>query len=272
MTIFQSIILGIVQGLTEFLPVSSSAHLVIVPNLLVWSFPKEEAFVFDVLVQVFTLLGVFAYFWKDLVKIGAAFLSGLVHKRPYADPDACLGWFLILATIPAGLLGLAIKDMVENVFNSPVTTAFFLFLTAALLVIAERVGNRSRRLEDMRWKDALIFGLFQAVAIFPGVSRSGATITGGMIANFDRQPAARFSFLMSIPIMLAAGLLTSLDILRTPDLNAILPVFLPGFFAAAVTGYLVIRWLLGYLVGHSLYIFAVYCVLIGMVTLGINLV
>jgi undecaprenyl-diphosphatase len=271
MTIFQSIFLGIVQGLTEFLPVSSSAHLVIVPNLLGWSFPKEEAFVFDVLVQVFTLLGVFAYFWRDLVRITKAFITGIVHGRPFADPDACLGWYLTLATIPAGLLGLTIKGLVESVFNSPVATAFFLFLTAVLLVIAERVGNRTRRLEDMRWKDALLFGLFQAVSIFPGVSRSGATITGGMIANFDRQPAARFSFLMSIPIMLAAGLLAGLDILKIPNLNALLPVFLPGFLAAAVTGYLVIRLLLGYLVNHSLYIFAAYCVLIGIVTLGVNL-
>lgn len=271
MTIFQSILLGIVQGLTEFLPVSSSAHLVIVPNLLGWSLPKDEAFVFDVLVQVATLLGVFAYFWNDLVKITKAFFKGLVHRRPFAEPEACLGWYLILATIPAGLLGLALKDLVENVFNSPVATAFFLFVTAGLLVLAEKVGKRSRWLEDMRWKDTLLFGLFQALSIFPGVSRSGATITGGMIANFDRPPAAWFSFLMSIPIMLAAGLLASLDMLKIPNLGALMPVFLPGFLTAAVVGYISIRWLMKFLIRHSLYIFAVYCVLIGLITLGVNL-
>jgi undecaprenyl-diphosphatase len=267
MTIFQSILLGIVQGLTEFLPISSSAHLVIVPYLLNWNIPADQAFVFDVLVQVATLVAVFAYFWQDIVDIVKSFVQGLITKAPFATPGARLGWLLLLATIPAGLLGLILKSVVESAFNSPRATGLFLFLTAGLLVLAERVGRRDRELESLGWKDALWIGVFQAIAIFPGVSRSGATITGGMIRNLKRPPAARFAFLMSIPIMLAAGLLASFDMVRTPDFGASLLVFIPGFIAAAVTGYFTIRWLLKYLAEHTLYDFAIYCVAVGLVTL-----
>lgn len=271
MNVFQSILLGIVQGLTEFLPVSSSGHLVIIPNLLGWRFPEDVAFAFDVLVQVATLVGVFAYFWDDLVHIVRAFIAGLVGRRPFTDPQARLGWYLIVATIPAGLVGLLIKDFIAAAFSDAVGTALSLFGTAALLVAAERIGRRSRTLQDFGWKDAWWFGVFQALAIIPGISRSGATIAGGMAIHFDRRSAARFSFLMSIPVMLAAGVLAITDLVKIPNFGALLPVFLPGFLAAAVTGYLAIRWLLGYLVKHSLYIFAAYCVLIGLVTLAANL-
>lgn len=267
MTLLQSILLGIVQGLTEFLPVSSSGHLVIVPFLLGWSLPKETTFLFDILVQVATLAGVFAFFWPDLVAIGRAVLAGLAHRQPFADPMARLGWYIVLATVPASLIGLAIKDLVEQAFNSPTAVAFFLFLTAVLLVVAERAGKRCRPLECLRWKDALWVGLFQAIAIFPGVSRSGATITGGMLRDLQRAPSARFSFLMSIPVMLAAGLVATVDLAKAPNLSNLLPVFIPGFISAAIVGYLSIRWLLGYLLKHSLMIFSVYCVVVGTLTL-----
>lgn len=272
MTIFQSILLGIIQGITEFLPISSSAHLVIIPYVLNWDIPASQAFVFDVLVQVATLVAVFAYFWHDLVNIVKAFFQGLIKKTPFATPEARLGWLLLLATVPAGLGGLLLKDLVERVFDSPQITALFLFGTAGLLVIAEKVGKRNRELESLNWKDALWIGVFQAIAIFPGVSRSGATITGGMTRNLVRPAAARFAFLMSIPIMLAAGLLASVDMARTPDLGSSLLVFIPGFIAAAVTGYLTIRWLIKYLVQHTLYDFAIYCVAAGLITLLVSII
>lgn len=272
MTIFQSILLGIVQGITEFLPVSSSAHLVIVPYLFNWDIPANQAFVFDVLVQVATLVAVFAYFWHDLGVIIKAFFQGLIKKAPFADPDARLGWLLILATVPAGLGGLFLKDEVERAFESPAITAIFLFVTAGLLVVAEKIGKRKRELVSLTWKDAVWIGVFQAIAIFPGVSRSGATITGGMTRDLVRPAAARFAFLMSIPIMLAAGLLASVDMVQMPDLGSALLVFIPGFIAAAVTGYLVIRWLLKYLVQHTLYDFAIYCVAAGVVTLLVSVI
>jgi len=180
MTLLQSILLGIIQGLTEFLPISSSAHLVIFPYLLKWQIPSNEAFVFDVLVQVASTIAVILFFWKDLVSIFQAFLSNIVNKRPLRDPNSSLGWYLIIATIPAGVLGVALKGFVERAFATPVTAAVFLLFTALLLLIAERVGKQSRAIDTLSWKDSLWIGMAQALAIFPGISRSGATIAGGM--------------------------------------------------------------------------------------------
>jgi undecaprenyl-diphosphatase len=262
MTLIQSILLGIIQGLTEFLPISSSAHLVLTPYLLGWEIPAQEAFIFNVLVQLGTLLAVILYFWKDLVCIIQAFFIAIWRRRPFADTNARLGWYLILATIPAGLAGVLIKKQVEAAFNNPVATALLLLVTAALLVIAERIGRRTRSVDQLNWKDALWIGISQAVAIFPGVSRSGATIAGGMTRNLDRISAGRFSFLMAVPVMLAAGLLEVVDLVKVPNLSSFLPIILAGFITSAVVGYFSIRWLLRFLTHRPLYIFAVYCVLL----------
>jgi undecaprenyl-diphosphatase len=269
MTILQAILLGIIQGLTEFLPISSSAHLVIVPFLFGWQIDPELSFSFDVLVQLGTLLAVIVYFWRDLWAILSAFVQAILKGKPFADPQARLGWYLILATIPAGILGLLIKPMIENAFNSVVATASFLFGTAALLVAAELFGKRSRQATSFNWLDALIMGLFQAVALLPGISRSGASITGGMLRQLDRRTAARFSFLMSVPVMLAAGGLEAVDALQSPHLSAALPMIAVGFVAAAVVGFFSIRWLLGYLQKRSFYVFAIYCALLGAFTLAV---
>jgi len=271
MTLFQSILLGIIQGLTEFLPVSSSGHLVIVPHLLGWNIPADEAFIYNVLVQVATLAAVIAYFWKDLVAIVKAVISGLLKGKPVADPQARLGWLIVAATIPAGLAGLLVKDLVEQAFSSLLATGGFLIITAALLTIAERLGKRQHDPDSLKLGDALWIGVAQAAAIFPGISRSGATITGGMLRGLQRPAAARFSFLMSIPIMLAAGLLAGLDLLDIPNFSRLLPVFIPGFITAGVVGYLSIRWLLGYLTHRSLTVFAVYCLVIGLISIGVSL-
>jgi undecaprenyl-diphosphatase len=179
---------------------------------------------------------------------------------------ARLGWLILLATVPAGLIGLAIKDLVEAAFASPAAVAGFLLITAGLLIVVERLGKRSRTVETLTWADALVIGLFQAAAIFPGISRSGATIGGGMLRGLERRPAARFAFLMATPIMLAAGLLALLDLREIPNWEQSLPGFIPGFIAAAVTGYFAIRWLLGFVSHRPLYIFSAYCVLISLVT------
>lgn len=279
MSIFQSIILGIVQGLTEFLPISSSGHLVLVPYLLGWDIPEADAFIFDVLVQVATLAAVFAYFWEDLLTIASQMIQGLLKKEPFREPYARLGWLLLLSTLPAGVLGFLMKDMVEQAFASPRATAFFLFGTAILLLIAERAGKRSLELEEIRWQDALWIGFFQFLAVFPGVSRSGATIAGGMTRNLKRPAAARFAFLMSIPIMLAAGLMATVDLIQLGNTLSnsggsfaqLLLVFTPGFISAAVVGYLSIRWLIGYLKHHPLYIFAIYCTFLGLLILVVSL-
>jgi undecaprenyl-diphosphatase len=271
MTILQSILLGIIQGLTEFLPISSSGHLVIVPYLLKWDIPVQDAFVFDVLVQVATLIAVFAYFWNDILVIIKSWFLGLVRKQPFTDPNARLGWHILLATIPAGVIGLALKDSVESAFASPTATAIFLLVTAGLLLIAERIGRRSRDLGQLNWRDSLWIGFAQALALFPGISRSGASIAGGMTRDLKRPAAARFSFIMSIPIMLAAGLLAAFDLVSMPNLGEILPVYLPGFLAAAVVGYLSIRWLLNFLTRRPLYVFSIYCALLGLIVLLLSL-
>ncbi len=268
MTLLQSILLGIIQGLTEFLPISSSAHLVIAPFLFGWKIPAEEAFVFDVLVQVATLFAVMIYFFKDLLAIARAFFLGLLHKKPFSDAEARFGWYLILATIPAGLVGLALKGLVERVFNSPVAAASFLLLTAGILAISERLGKRTRSTESIDLKDALWVGCAQAISIFPGVSRSGATICGGMLRDLERPAATRFAMLLSIPIMLAAGLLAGIDLAHIPHFTSLMKVFVPGFIASAITGYLAIRWLLRYLTRHPLYVFSVYCIMLSLFVLG----
>ncbi|MEJ2597194.1 MAG: undecaprenyl-diphosphatase UppP [Anaerolineales bacterium] len=271
MTILQSILLGVVQGLTEFLPISSSGHLVIVPHLLGWHIPNADAFVFDVLVQMGTLLAVIIYFWKDLIGIIGAFFTGLVRGQPFADPQARQGWLIILATIPAGAIGLVLKSAVEDAFSSVLATGVFLLITAAMLAIGERVGKRIRIIDQISWKEALWMGCFQALAIFPGVSRSGSTITGAMTRDLERPAAARFSFLMAIPIMVAAGLLASVDMVKIPNYTSLIPVFIPGFLTAAIVGYLSIRWLLGYLTRHPLYVFSIYCTAVGLLAIIIGL-
>lgn len=267
MTILQSIILGIIQGLTEFLPVSSSAHLVLAPYFFGWTFPSDQVMPFDVLVQLGTLLAVIIYFWRDLWTIIKAFLAGLIHKKPFEDPQARMGWYIILATIPAGLAGMVLKKLVDQAFHSVSVTALFLLVTAVILIGAEWVGKKTRPLESLTWKDALWIGIAQIISIFPGVSRSGATIAGGMTRHLDRSSAARFSFLMSIPIMLAAGLLGVLDLNSVENLSGFLPVLAAGFVAAFGVGMLTIHLLLNYLRRRPLTVFAVYCAAAGLVTL-----
>lgn len=267
MTIFQAIILGIVQGLTEYLPVSSSAHLVIVPFLLGWSFPEDQAFVFDVLVQLGTLLAVIVYFWKDLINIVVEFFKGIAARKPFATSESRMGWLIILASIPGGIAGVLIKPVVEAAFSNPVAVGCLLFGTAILLLAGELVGRKERSFTSITWLDALLVGLGQAVAIFPGISRSGATISVGLLRGLKRTDAAKFSFLMSIPIMLAAGLYSALDLRHITGLASFLPAILAGTVAAAIVGYLSIKWLLSFLNRRPLSVFAIYCALLGVVVL-----
>ena len=267
MNVLQAILLGIVQGLTEFLPVSSSAHLVLVPYFFGWKFAPEQVLPFDTIVQLGTLLAVVLFFWKDLWVIIAAFVRGILKGKPFADLQARLGWFLILATIPAGLLGLLIKQQVDEAFQSPTATALFLFVTAAFLLLAEWLSRRSRPFSSIVWLDALWMGIGQAISIFPGVSRSGATMSSGLLRHLDRKAAARFAFLMSVPVFLAAGALEIKDALALPNLGEFLPLVMVGFIAAAVVGFFSIRWLLAFVSNHSLRVFALYCVVLGAVTL-----
>lgn len=270
MNFIQAIILGIVQGLTEFLPISSSAHLVIVPFLFNWTLDPAKAFVFDVLIQLGTLVAVIIYFWSDLVAIFGSVLRGIKEKAPFREADSRLGWYIVLGTIPAGLAGVLLKDTVEKAFGNPVITAILLLGTAILLILAEVLAKKQKNLDQLTWKDSLLVGVFQALAIFPGISRSGATISGGLLKGFTREAAARFSFLLSIPIMLAAGLLSTVDLVKAEFFLDFLPTLLLGFVIAGVIGYLSIRWLLNYVKKNSFFGFAIYCWVISAVTLIVS--
>ncbi len=259
MTIIQALILGIIQGLTEYIPVSSTAHLILVPWLLGWNFNESTTFVFTILVQWGTLVGVVIYFWSDLWAIVRAVIDGLIKRRPFGTFDARLGWLIVVATIPAVIAGLLFKSTVEKIYSMYALIAIILILGGVLMLAAERWGKRTRGLEKMTWLDSIIVGLWQVVALIPGASRSSATISGGMLRNFKREDAARFSFLMSIPALLGAGVIALKDLFEVPGLlSSLAGPLIVGFLAAAISGYLSIRWLLGYLKTQSLNAFVIY--------------
>lgn len=257
MTLIQAALLGIVQGLTEFLPISSSGHLILARTWL--GLPAEDtaAFVFDVLVQLGTWVAVVVYFFKDLVAIGKDMLHSL-RTRTTPSADARLGWLVLLSMLPAVVVGWLIQDSMDK-FSSMLYTAIFLIVNALLLVAAEWLGKKQRQLDELTAKDALWIGAAQILALLPAVSRSASTLFGGMIRHLDRRQAARFAFLMSVPIMPAAGFVALLQLGGLPEAGSLLLPIVVGGIAAGVVGYAAIRWLLRYLATHSFYPFAIYC-------------
>ena len=271
MTNLQAIILGIVQGLTEFLPVSSSAHLVLVPWLAGWTFEPQAAFAFDVLVQLGTLLAVIIHFWRDLWQLLKAGVSSVIHWD-FSQPEARMAWLLVLATLPAAASGALLRDLVSQAFSEPMAVAGFLLATAAFLLLAESRTAAARGLTGLTWVDAVVIGIAQAFALFPGISRSGATIGAGLLRGLERRSAARFSFIMSVPIMLGAGAFEARHLLGMSTLAELIVPIALGFLASAIVGFLAIRWLLGYLARRSLRVFSLYCAIVGVATLVIGMV
>ncbi|HJS20972.1 MAG TPA: undecaprenyl-diphosphatase UppP [Anaerolineales bacterium] len=261
MTLLQSFLLGIIQGLTEFIPISSTGHLLIAQYLL--GIPaSDEVFAFLVIVQLGTLVSLFAFYWKDLVSI-----AGAVLRFRQATPERNLGIYILLATIPALVVGYFLNDLVERFFQQPMLQASIrLFTAAALMSIAERFSPKNRQLSTMAWYDALFVGAMQILAVFPGASRSGTTISGGMFRGFDRPSAARFAFLMAVPVMLAAGGFELLEVFQMPNSRELLPSLAVGFVTAALVGWFSIKWLIDYLSRRSLYVFAIYCAIVGTIT------
>jgi len=267
MNLFEAFLLGIIQGLTEFIPVSSTAHLLIGQQLL--NIPSSDfVFSFLVIVQIGTILSLLIVFWNDLLSLVKAFFA-----KPFSTPENNLAWNIIFATIPAALIGFLLRNVIENLFSQPLLQASVrLFSAAVLLTLAEWLGKRTRQIESMTWVDAVIIGFFQIIAVFPGASRSGSTISGGMFRGFDRPSAARFAFLMSIPIMLGAGGYQMSAVARLPGVTDFLPALAVGFITAAIVGWFSVRWLISYLSKHSLYVFSVYCALVGAIVLAIHLI
>jgi undecaprenyl-diphosphatase len=260
MSILEAIILGIIQGATEFLPVSSSGHLVLIPAIFGMSQPSLNIIA---VAHLGTLVAVLIYFRKELWAIIVAVLAGLRNKNPFEDTNSRLGWYIFVGSLPAAAAGLLFADFFDVIFGTPTIAAFFLLVTALLLVWGERMLTGNKTIDKMTWLDAIAIGLFQMLALFPGISRSGSTITGGLWRGLDRETAARYSFLLGVPAILGAGLLSIVDLQQSGSLAAEWQLLLAAFLAAAGVGYACIYFLLAWLRSHTLYIFAAYCALLG---------
>ena len=256
MSIIEAIILGIIQGATEFLPISSSGHLVLLPTIFNMTQP-DLAMVG--LVHLGSLLAVLIYFRRDLWNIITAVLAGLRDRKPMGTTDARLGWYIAVGCIPAAVAGILFEDFFDGIFGKPTWAAFFLLITAGLLVLGEKLMSGDKTFDTMTWKDTILIGLFQAMALLPGISRSGSTIVGGLLRGLDRSQAARYSFLLGVPVILGAGLLSVVDIVTDPMLTTSPFAYVAAFVSAALVGYLCIYFLLSWVRNHSLYIFAAYC-------------
>ncbi len=260
MDVIQAIILGIVQGLTEFIPVSSSGHLVLVPALLGWSAP---GLAFDTVLHLGTALALIVFFWREWITLIVAGLRSLVRWR-IESVDERLAWLVVVGCIPAALAGYFLQDFFARVFEDPIVSGYFLIVTAGILTVAESLGRRLRSLEKLRLPDSLAVGVAQAVAILPGISRSGSTMAAGLLVGLDRESAARYSFLLATPVILGAGLLQVPKAVRTRAEGAGSLELLLGFVVAAVVGYLCVGFLLRYLRHRGLYPFAAYCLVAGL--------
>ena len=260
MEILAAAILGIIQGITEFLPISSSAHLILVPWFLGW---KPEGIAFDVSLHVGTAIAVIAFFWKDWIRLARELILGL-REGNMGNADRRLAWFLVVGTLPALVAGLAFDKLVEERLRSPLIIVFTLPVFAVLLFAAEKKSRQDRTIENFTWADSLSIGFSQALALIPGVSRSGITMTTAMLRNSTRISAARFSFMLSTPVIAGAGILQILRLAKAvlhpaesmPPVNwSAMGV---GFLCAAISGFLCIRFFLRYIQTKSFTPFVVY--------------
>ena len=280
MELFAAAVLGVIQGLTEFLPVSSSAHLILVPWLLGW---RPEGIAFDVSLHVGTAVAILAYFWKDWLELARESVTGILSGSPLGNRKRMLMWFVVAGTLPAVIVGLLFEQEIEETLRSPLVTVVTLAVFGMFLYLCERRSRLARSLDQFSWGDALWIGLSQALALIPGVSRSGITMSTALLRNADRASAARFSFLLATPVIVGAGVLETwrlLEIVRTPAaLSAGIPaqdniswsVLAIGILFAAVTGFFCIRFFLRYLQTRTFVPFVVYRFVLAAVVLAFYL-
>ncbi len=268
MEIIQAIIIGLVQGLTEFLPVSSSAHLIFAQQFLGIAEPNLA---FDVLLHAGTIIAVLAYFWKDIIQMILAFFESLINlargnflAEVKKDPYKKLTWLVIIGTIPVGLAGILFNEIIESLFTGISIPAFFLLITGCILYFSQRKNSGEVDLKNMTWKETIIVGCGQACALLPGLSRSGTTIATGLFLGLDKEFAAKFSFILSIPAILGAAVVQLKDVSGG---NIDLFVWIIGFIVAVISGYLAISFLLKLIKEKSLDIFAYYCWIVGIIIL-----
>jgi undecaprenyl-diphosphatase len=264
-SLLEAIVLGIVQGLTEFLPISSTAHLRIVPAFAGWPDPGAA---FTAVTQLGTMAAVLLYFREDLLRISRAWLRSLRDPALRRQLDARIGWYIVLGTVPIGIFGVLFKDQIETGARDLYLIGTTLIVLGLVLFVAEKVGKRDRTIEQIRTRDGFVIGLAQALALIPGVSRSGATITAGLFMGLDRTAAARFSFLLSIPAVVLSGLLELGSILSGEEGESASAFgLIVATFLAFLTGYASIAFLLRYLTSHSTNIFVAYRVVLGVLVL-----
>ncbi|TAJ98847.1 MAG: undecaprenyl-diphosphatase UppP [Chloroflexota bacterium] len=258
-TLIQAIVMGIVQGLTEFLPVSSSGHLIVVPALLGWDDPFIESLAFSVMLHLGTLVALLVFFRADWLRLVPAFLASLRERSVGDDPDRRLAWLLALSTIPAVIVGLLLNDLIEGAFREARLVAVTLVIGAAILWLAERVGTRTRGVGDLSARGAIGIGIAQSLALVPGISRSGISISAGLFAGLDREAAARFSFLMATPITAGAGAYETLKLIRGDvAVDVQVAPLVVGMVASLVAGLVAIAFLLRFLRTHPTTIFIAY--------------
>ncbi|HSM33604.1 MAG TPA: undecaprenyl-diphosphate phosphatase [Anaerolineae bacterium] len=270
--ILQAIVIGIVQGLTEFLPVSSSAHLIVLPRVLGWDDALINSPEFVVMLHMGTLAALLLYFWRDVLVLLAAAWAMLRERSLGGDPDRKLALVLLVSVIPAAIFGLVAGEAIEGFFYDVVIVIpFILVAGAGILWLAERFGTREHELEQAGFADAAVIGIAQALALLPGISRSGITISAGLLRGLKREAAARFAFLMGIPIIAGAGLWKTRTIVNGDAGDIDVAVLLAGVVAAALSGWLAIGFLLRYLRRHSTGIFIAYRLVAAAVLLALLL-
>ncbi len=263
----QAVLYGLVQGLTEFLPVSSTGHLRLVQAWLNPNVDQSGFTAFTAVIQLGTMAAVVLYFWRELVHVAVAWLRGLVDKQVRSSLEYRMGWYLILATLPVGIFGLIFSHQIETGARNLWVLATALIVMALVLLVAERTGKRDRTEEDLNTRDAIVVGSAQALALIPGVSRSGSTITAGLFRGLERVTAARFSFLLSVPAVVASGLFEARKIgdSAAPGMGVTVLATLISF----VVGLASIAWLLRYVARHSTFIFIGYRIVLGVILLAL---
>jgi undecaprenyl-diphosphatase len=265
--LFQSIVLGIVQGLTEFLPISSSAHQRIVPALLGWDDPGAA---FTAVTQLGTEAAVLIFFRHELWSIATKWLRALREPELRSHPDVRLGWFLIVATIPIGILGFAFRDEIETGARNLWLIGTMLIVFALVLGYADRVGRHEREIERLSTRDGVLIGLAQSLSLVPGVSRSGATMSAGLLLGLERPAAARFSFLLAVPAVVLSGLFELRDVVSGDEpVSSALGNVLVATLVSFVVGYVAIAWLLRYLAHHSVRLFVISRIVLGSAVLAL---
>jgi undecaprenyl-diphosphatase len=263
--LLKAVVLGVIQGLTEFLPISSSAHLRIFPELFGWGDPGAA---FTAVVQIGTELAVLIYFWRDIWRIASTWLKSLVRPEYRGQLDARMGWFIILGSVPIVILGIALKDTIETEFRSLWIIGTMLIVMGIVLGIADKVGSTEKTLKQLTLRDAIFMGLAQALALIPGVSRSGATLSMGRFLGYDRETATRYAFLLAIPAVIGAGVFQLKDIPNGENLYGWGPTIV-ATIVSFIVGYAAIAWLLRYVTTHSYTPFVIYRIALGAATLAL---